>query len=292
ISVNYHFSRKCNAECKFCFHTELTSYVAPIAEAKASLRLLHNEGMDKLNFAGGEPFLYPQRLGQMCQFTKEELGLPSVSIVSNGTKVTERWLRKYGKYIDILAISCDSFNPDTNNDIGRRDRGSGRAFDNVDQLFRIRGWCRELGIKFKLNTVVCSLNWDEDMLDIVTRLAPFRWKVFQVLIVDGENESEERMRDARSMSVTDEQFDVFCKRHEGVKGFTPESNRLMKSSYLVLDEYLKFLSKGDSSKPNSGKILEVGVQKALSQVDWDQEMFMARGGVYDWSRDPEGGCGE
>jgi radical S-adenosyl methionine domain-containing protein 2 len=36
------------------------------------------------------------------------------------------------------------------------------------------------------------------------------------------------------------------------------------------------------------------VQKALSQVEWDQEMFRARGGVFDWSRLPEVkdmGCG-
>jgi radical S-adenosyl methionine domain-containing protein 2 len=28
VSVNYHFTRKCNKTCKFCFHTEKTSHVA------------------------------------------------------------------------------------------------------------------------------------------------------------------------------------------------------------------------------------------------------------------------
>jgi radical S-adenosyl methionine domain-containing protein 2 len=233
ISVNYHFTRKCNAECKFCFHTELTSHVEPLSNAKAALHLLHTSGMQKLNFAGGEPFLYPKHLGELCRYAKAELKLQSVSIVTNGTKVTEKWLEHYGHYIDILAVSCDSFHAETNAAIGRADRRSGKAFDNVERLFRIRGWCRELGIKFKLNTVVCRLNWDEDMVGVVTRLAPFRWKVFQVLLVDGENESEERKRDARSMMVTDAQFETFCLRHRGVEGFTPESNEMMVSSYLV-----------------------------------------------------------
>lgn len=85
----------------------------------------------------------------------------------------------------------------------------------------------ELGIKFKLNTVVCSLNWDEDMQDVVTRWAPFRWKVFQVLLVKGENE------DVRELVVTEEQFGAFCAKHEGVPGFTPEGNDVMRNSYLV-----------------------------------------------------------
>ncbi|KAF1949207.1 radical SAM enzyme, partial [Byssothecium circinans] len=293
-SVNYHFTRKCNATCAFCFHTSLTSHIAPLPSAQAALRLLRASGMQKLNFAGGEPFLYPKHLGALCAFAKTELALPSVSIVSNGTKVTEKWLRSYGKYIDILAISCDSFCAAMNAAIGRADRASGKPFDNVARLFQIRDWCAELGIKFKLNTVVCSLNWDEDMVETVTRLAPFRWKVFQVLVVDGENESEERIRDARGMRVSDEQFEAFCKRHAGVRGFTPESNRVMRSSYLILDEYLKFLNKGNTEREHSESILEVGVQKALSQIEWDKEMFKARGGIFDWSRSPENrdvGCG-
>jgi radical S-adenosyl methionine domain-containing protein 2 len=52
-------AHECNYECGFCFHTAKTSYVAPIAEAKRGLKLLADAGMKKINFAGGEPFLYP-----------------------------------------------------------------------------------------------------------------------------------------------------------------------------------------------------------------------------------------
>lgn len=73
-------------------------------------------GMEKINFSGGEPFL-PQRgrhLGEMVKYCKQQLNLPSVTIVSNGSLVREKWLREYGEFVDILAISCDSFNEDTN----------------------------------------------------------------------------------------------------------------------------------------------------------------------------------
>ncbi|KAK4552943.1 hypothetical protein LTR86_010075 [Recurvomyces mirabilis] len=218
ISVNYHFTRKCNKTCTFCFHTEKTSFVASEADMKRGLLLLKQAGMRKINFAGGEPFLYPKQFAMLCKYCKLDLGLESVSIISNGTKITEKWLKENGKYIDVLGVSCDSFDEDTNTKIGR---GSG---DNVPQLFGIRDWCRKLGIKFKLNTVVCTLNWQEDMAEIVEKLDPFRWKVFQVLAVGGENNSTEaetaldkRKRDARGLLISKEQFEDFCGRHEHLK---------------------------------------------------------------------------
>jgi len=156
VSVNYFFTRHCNAECGFCFHTETSSYKLPLPEAQKGLRLLAEAGMKKINFAGGEPFLYPKYLGALCRYCKDDLKLESVSIISNGTKVTEKWVEEYGPFVDILAISCDSINPETNAAIGRADRGSGKPFDNVGKLFQIKDWCQMYGLKFKLNTVSVS----------------------------------------------------------------------------------------------------------------------------------------
>ena len=119
VSVNYHFTRKCNYECGFCFHTAKTSFVASLGDAKIAMGKLAEKGMRKLNLSGGEPFLYPDFIGEITRFCKEELKLESVSIVSNGSKVTEKWFKTWGKYLDILAISVDSFNEETNILIGR-----------------------------------------------------------------------------------------------------------------------------------------------------------------------------
>ncbi|KAI0457182.1 hypothetical protein F5B21DRAFT_521429 [Xylaria acuta] len=298
VSVNYHFTRKCNKSCSFCFHTEKSSHVASENEMKRGLRLLREAGMRKLNIAGGETFLYPRKLAMICQFCKEELELESVSIITNGTKVTKKWMEENGRFVDVMGVSCDSFNEKTNIAIGR---GTG---NNVKQLFKIRDWCRELGIKFKLNTVICTHNWQEDMVDMIKELDPYRWKVFQVLYVPGENDAEDedinlskRKRNARKLLISDEQFKTFCNKHQHLKAFVPESNSLMASSYLILDEYLCFLDKGAGVEKQSRSILEVGVQKALSEIHFDEKAFYQRGGMYDWSKDvvedtPEtGGCG-
>ena len=134
LSVNYHFTRKCNYECGFCFHTDTNSYIAPLEDGNAALKLLAQAGMKKINFAGGEPFLYPGHLGKMVDFCKEVLKLQSVSIVSNGSKITESWIKAHSKNVDILAISCDSFNEETNIAIGR---GKGT---HIQQLYRIADW--------------------------------------------------------------------------------------------------------------------------------------------------------
>ncbi|KAI2464709.1 hypothetical protein F4781DRAFT_59275 [Annulohypoxylon bovei var. microspora] len=303
VSVNYHFTRRCNKECAFCFHTEKTSHVASEDDMKRGLRLLSEAGMRKINFAGGEPFLYPDKLAMLCRFCKEELDLESVSIITNGTKVTKKWMDQHGRWVDVIGVSCDSFDEKTNIVIGR---GTG---ENVKQLFLIRDWCRQLGIKFKLNTVVCIHNWHEDMADTVRQLDPFRWKAFQVLYVEGENDAEEkdaqlnkRKRDAKKLLISDEQYKVFCNKHEYLECFIPEPNSLMASSYLILDEFLCFLDKGVGIEKQSQSILDVGVQRALSEVRWDREAFKERGGMYEWTKDVvgdgdgdggemEGGCG-
>ncbi|KAK3346968.1 hypothetical protein B0T25DRAFT_572058 [Lasiosphaeria hispida] len=127
--------------------------------------------MKKLNIAGGEPFLYPKFLGAMVQFCKKKPRLESV------------WLKRYGKHVDVLAVSCDSCNEQTSIKIGR---GDGNNYN----------------IKFKLNRFVCRLNYDEDMA----------------------------------------------------------------SSYLLIDEYMRFMDKGSGKMRESESILDVGVEKALSQV--------------------------
>ena len=43
-SVNYHFTRQCNYECGFCFHTAKNSFVLPIEEAKRGLQMLKDAG--------------------------------------------------------------------------------------------------------------------------------------------------------------------------------------------------------------------------------------------------------
>ncbi|KAJ3504135.1 hypothetical protein NLJ89_g8101 [Agrocybe chaxingu] len=293
VSVNYFPHRQCNYSCEFCFHTTKNLTILPLDEAKRGLRMLADAGMVKLNISGGEPFLKPTSIGEVFKFCKEELRLESCSIVNNGSKVTEKWLDTYGQYLDVMALSCDSFDIETNIRLGRKD-GAGKA-DHVRRVFEVAQWCRERGIKLKINSVITAYNVDEDMNEQIAELAPMRWKVFQVLLLDGENtgDATHSLRDARDLVITDEQFQGFLGRHKAQKCLVPEDNEAMKASYLNLDEEMRrvtsFLNSSTGSKIPTRSILEVGVKEAMKDAGFNEKAFIDRGGIFDWSRSSTAG---
>jgi len=188
--------------------------------------------MKKLNISGGEPFLKARFIGEIFKFCKEELKIESCSVVNNGSKVTERWLDEYGKYLDVMAISCDSFDPEVNIRLGRRANNGG---DHIGRVFQVAGWCIENRLMF------CSLNWEEDMNSSIAEISPFRWKVFQVLLLDTENTGKETgsLRDARHLVISKDKFQTFLERHKEQASLVPEDNESMKDSYLSLDEKMR-----------------------------------------------------
>jgi len=138
-SVNYFISRECNYKCKFCFHTQTNTNKLPTGKSKLGLQLLQHSGTEKINFAGGEPFLNPQILGELCQFASMECNM-AVSIISNGSLIKSDWMEQYGEYVDILGVSVDSFDPETNALIGR---GTGDTTKNqhVSRVLQVRDMC-------------------------------------------------------------------------------------------------------------------------------------------------------
>eukprot|EP00037_Helgoeca_nana_P013984 m.129591 g.129591 ORF g.129591 m.129591 type:complete len:358 (+) comp22331_c0_seq2:207-1280(+) len=286
-SVNYHFTRLCNYSCGFCFHTNSSPFVLPIDEQKRGLQLLANAGLKKLNLSGGEPFLIDkgERVGELARYAKETLKLESVTIVTNGSLVTSEWFEAYGRFLDILAVSCDSFDAETNTTIGR-------TFKNRDHLETLRDvcvWCHEHEVLFKLNTVVNTYNKAENMSEGVRSLGDIcRWKIFQVLPITGENAGPGAIREVDKFLITDDEFQAFLQVHRdaGLADImVDEDNAKMQNSYLILDERMRFLDCTEGGKKPSGSLLDVGVAAAMNQSGFDEAMFFKRGGEYKWSKD-------
>lgn len=166
LYINYHLTRQCNYQCGFCFHTAKTSYVLPLEDAKRGLKLLANYGLAKINFAGGEPF-YVKRgkyVGELLKYCKEELKIEICSVVTNGSIIHDkpRWFKTYGQYLDVFAVSCDSFVNDVNKKIGRFNPSK----PNQSQIIQnCADLCVQYNISFKINTVVNTCNWNENMLE-------------------------------------------------------------------------------------------------------------------------------
>jgi len=124
----------------------------------------------------------------------------------------------------------------------------------------------------------------------IEELAPFRWKVFQVLLLDGENTGSgtNSLRDARHLIISKEEFEAFRQRHSGQACLVPEDNASMKDSYLLLDEDMRFLNSSSGGKVPGRSILEVGVDAALQDAGFDEDAFLDRGGIFNWSREDQG----
>jgi radical S-adenosyl methionine domain-containing protein 2 len=66
-----------------------------------------------------------------------------------------------------------------------------------------------------------------------------------------------------------------------------ENNAKMRDSYLILDERMRFLDCTGGEKKPSMSVLDVGVAAAMNDSGFDRAMFIKRGGIYKWSKEPE-----
>ena len=237
--------------------------------------MLSQAGFTKINFAGGEPMLYPG-LDSLIQAAKKN-GMVT-SIVTNGIRINNRWLDGISGSLDWIALSVDSDNPETH-------RRSGRAVDNrplpTGRYLEASRSIRQCGIRLKINTVVTCHNRNEDMTAFIRETGPERWKIMQALPVAGQND-----HNAGSFEVTDEQFQEYVERNRSVERdgirVVPEGNDLMTGSYVMVDPVGRFFDNTRGRHTYSRPILEAGVAGALQDIKTDPERFGKRGGRYEW----------
>lgn len=273
-SVNWYVTSSCNYECKFCFFTNagfLRSIGKPAhlhlpkEQSFKLLAMLKGAGTKKLTFAGGEPTFYPL-LPELIAEAKR-LGMVTM-IVTNGTGITDKFLDAVAGKLDVIKFSVDSPSNETEAKLGR---GNGKHIDQVlAAAEKARG--REIGIM--LNTVVTNLNRNEDMHDLVRRINPQRWKVFQVLPKFDMN-----AKDWNEMVVSERDFLDFVRRHQDLSPIA-EDNKTMIDSYVIIDPIGRFMQDGGSRTVYSSPILEAGVMPALAEVGWNFPMYLKRGGRY------------
>lgn len=156
---------------------------------------LKKAGMTKLNFVGGEPLLHPHLKDFAC-YAKEN-GL-TVSMVTNGYLLSHGLLQELKPNMDWIGISIDSTREDVEAMLGR---GNGNHVKNAINVCKA---IREGGIKLKVNTVVTTLNFKEDLRPLILELHPLRWKVFQMLGILGQNQ-----RHYTELATTREEFEIF-----------------------------------------------------------------------------------
>jgi radical S-adenosyl methionine domain-containing protein 2 len=281
-AVNYHLEKACNLRCRFCYARfadddplRRSRRGLGAADAKEVIKRVRAAGAEKITFVGGEPTLCPH-LADLLRFSRE-IGFVT-TLVTNGFRL-DRLLAEAADCLDWVGLSVDSADEATQAALGRG-RGNHVAI-SIGHFRRLHS----LGIRVKLNTVVTSLNWQEDMGDFVRLVRPERWKIFQVLPIEGQNYGT-----VEPLLVDRARFDAFVRRHAVLAGegmmVVPESNEAMTGSYAMIDPLGRFFSNVGGRHTYSPPILKVGVEAAFASIPFDPGRFASRGGRYDWAAVP------
>lgn len=280
-TVNFHLVKHCQMACNFCYarfddvirYTKVSKLGLPTEQARAVVTELDRLGFKKINLAGGEPLLRKD-LPELIRFAKS-LGLVT-SIISNGQLITADWIKSVSGHLDQIGISVDSALPERRVQMGRAIKG--RPLSNADYLDRAT-LIRMAHISLKINSVVTAQNYAEDMNAFIRELAPQRWKVFQALQIDGQNDLDDAL-----IRCPDKSFEHFKRTHadmtaQGVHTVF-EGNEDMTGSYAMVDPFGRFFDNIEGTHRYSQPIWEVGGVTAQGQVVVDAGKFVARGGIY------------
>jgi len=269
--------------CRFCFATfqDVAKSILPKGhlpkeEAIQVVKELALYGFEKITFAGGEPTLCPW-LDELILTTKES-GMTTM-IVTNGTRLSQEFLERNKGKLDWIALSIDSINSFTNQELGRAIAGKREI--SFESYLHLIDQIKLHGYGLKINTVVNTLNLSEDFTQLIQYAQPKRWKILQVLPVEGQNDKK-----VEELLISNDDFQEFVHRHEHLESITrliPESNDLVRGSYAMVDPAGRFFDSSKGGHQYSGPILKVGANVAINQVDINIKKFEKRGGVYNGS---------
>jgi len=266
-------------KCGFCFatfqdvkQTILPKGHLPEHQAIEVIKKIAEAGFEKITFAGGEPLLC-NWLPNLIK-TAKQLGMTTM-VVTNGSQLTDAFLEENKPFLDWIAISVDSLNGKNNVNIGRAIAGKKPLTKQfyMETIDKIKGH----GYGLKINTVVNKVNYKDNLLEFIQYAKPKRWKVLQVLPMVGQNDTK-----IDAFKISEQEFDYFLETHKEVKSMVPESNNAMKGSYVMVDPAGRFFDNVKGIHHYSKPILQVGIDVALKDVNYDLDKFIERDGLYDW----------
>lgn len=268
-TASFHIVKPCNMRCKFCYATFEDMHVINQLSKEDSftiLKKLKDAGLQKITFAGGEPLLY-KNLIEVIEYSKE-IGLVT-SIITNGSLLTDTLLEKFRDKLDWVGLSIDSLNGETNIQIGRTYKKKPNYLELVDKI-------KSHGFKLKINTVVNRYNEGENMQEFINKVNPSRWKIFDTLKVNGQNDTQ-----FQEIKTSEGGFERFINRHSH-PSMVVENNQAMTGSYLLIDPRGRLFENSKREHTYSSPLQNNNIHKCLSEINLDRNMFLKRGGIYNW----------
>lgn len=221
---NLHFTDYCDFHCKCCF-VEKNFRILSLENTKKVVdkiaAYLKKRGIKdgRINIAGGEPMTCSYIQDIIDYIIKNNI---RVSIITNGYGLTEEFIIHNKNKIEMIGISIDSINPETNITLGRC-RGE-KTFP-YDRLVKICNCIKEQGIILKINIVVSKININEDIKKLIDDVKPNRFKILQMLPTTDFS---------KKYAISSEEYHNYLKKYEGYS-FVPETFERISNAYVIID---------------------------------------------------------
>ena len=269
--VNYHITNHCNYRCAYCFGKFDGQKDPSLDKAKTIIdnvdsyfkvnRISHG----RINFAGGEPMLYPLLDDLIGYAHSRDI---SVSIVTNGSLLTPERIHSWRGSVSCIGISIDSLCEDTNKQIGRCCQDSVRT---IDDWIAIATAIHECGIALKINTVVSKLNIKDNLLPLYDAITPNKIKLLQMHLISGINDR------AKSYEITKQEFDDFCERHSSAPSIiVTEPCGSMENSYLMINPNGNVQLNNNGIYECYGNCCDAPLEEIMKLVPIDADKFNSR----------------
>ncbi len=272
ITINWHIIEKCNYKCNYCFAKYDNYTKKEVHESKIKTEILLNKVYHfftnkysnqriRLNIAGGEPML-SKNISFIIK-KAYDIGF-KVSIITNASYLTSNFIKINSKYISLFGISIDSINTNTNIKIGRISKNKGlNPFQLIKNIELIKNLNKN--VKIKINTVVNTYNYIENLSEFIDLIKPYKWKVLQALSFGKET------------FCTDKQFLYFLNNHRNINTkISKESNDDMTDSYIMIDPHGRFYQNTIGNYIYSKSIIDIEVAEAFSEIEFDIDKYNSR----------------
>ena len=235
VKVNFHLCEACNYHCRHCFAKFGSARMLSTSEWKQIAdNIVASHIVSDVNLAGGEPLLHPGTI-EIAKYLQEK-GV-QVSLVTNGSLMTEDWIRESSNLFSMIGFSVDALNPSLQQEIGRcsnTDNTVMKAKDYAKRIKLIRKYSPNT--KIKVNTVVSSLNQNDCIAEQILEWNIDRWKILKMQDFRNQHFSNTKI------SITEQEFETYVKRSFEILGLAYQKDKVLydyKNNQIVVENSLR-----------------------------------------------------
>ncbi len=167
----WHITEACNLKCRHCYQDEAQSKINPMSNLYQTVDIMSSaletwKKKGRLSITGGEPFLYPDEVILLLSYIEANKNFAAVSILTNGTLVSEDLALELSKFNKIreIQVSIDGHNSATHDGI----RGNGAFERSLNGIELLRKQNVNVAIMFTLNKL--NANQVSPILDLANNI--------------------------------------------------------------------------------------------------------------------------